>query len=198
VLFEERGFAATGVDAIAAHAGVRSASLYRAVGSKDALIVAVLERWSQRWQQRITAGLATRPKGGRGRLLQLWDVLAEWFAAEDFRGSLIANAAVELRARPEHPAHQVVAAHRAWVQQLLERLAAAGGLEDPLTAAERLHLLVEGAIVRAAGGSPTPRRPTVARWRPRCWPQALSSLGASPLRRARRAAHGSGWLGTLR
>jgi AcrR family transcriptional regulator len=148
-LFEQRGFAATGVDAIAAQAGVRSASLYRALGRKDALIVAVLERWSQRWQQRITAGLAARPKDGRRRLLQLWDVLAEWFTAEDFRGSLIANAAVELRARPEHPAHQAVAAHRAWVQQFLEQLASAAGLADPSVAAGQLHLLVEGAIVRA-------------------------------------------------
>jgi AcrR family transcriptional regulator len=148
-LFEQRGFAATGVDTIAAQVGVRSASLYRAVGSKDALIVAVLERWSERWQQRITAGLAPPPENGRRRLLQLWDVLAEWFAAEDFRGSLIANAAVELRDRPEHPAHQVVAAHRAWVQQFLEQLATTGGLADPPGSAEQLHLLVEGAIVRA-------------------------------------------------
>jgi AcrR family transcriptional regulator len=151
-LFERRGFAATGVDAIAAGTGVRSVSLYRTVGSKDAVIVAVLERWSQRWQQRVTAGLAAGPADGRRRLLRLWDVLAEWFAAEDFRGSLIANAAVELRGRPEHPAHQVVAAHRAWVQQLLEQLATAGGLEDPPAAAEQLHLLVEGAIVRAVSG----------------------------------------------
>lgn len=114
--------------------------------------MAVLDRWSAQWQQRITAGLAGGPNNGRRRLLRLWDVLGEWFAAEDFRGSLAANAAVELRARPEHPAHQVVAAHRAWVQQLLGQLAAAGGLADPPAAAEQLHLLVEGAIVRAASG----------------------------------------------
>ena len=155
VLFEERGFAATGVDAIAAQAGVRSMSLYRTWGSKDALIVAVLKRWSTQWQQRITTGLPAGPTDGPGRLLQLWDALAEWFAAEDFRGSLIANAAVELRARPEHPAHQVVAAHRAWVHQLLVQLAAAGGLEDPSRAAEQLHLLVEGAIVRAVSSQRT-------------------------------------------
>jgi AcrR family transcriptional regulator len=148
-LFEQRGFAATGVDTVAAQVGVRSASLYRAVGSKDALIVAVLARWSERWQRRITAGLAARPENGQRRLLRLWDVLAEWFVAEDFRGSLITNAAVELRARPEHPAHQVVAAHRAWVQQFLEQLATAAGLADPSAAAEQLHLLVEGAIARA-------------------------------------------------
>jgi kynurenine formamidase len=87
-------------------------------------------------------------QSGSGR----WEVLAEWFTAEDFRGSLITNAAVELRARPEHPAHQVVATHRAWVQQLLEQLAAAGGPVDPPTAAEQIHLLVEGAIVRAVSG----------------------------------------------
>jgi AcrR family transcriptional regulator len=99
-LFEQRGFAVTGVDAIATQAGVRSMSLYRTWGSKDDLIVAVLERWTAQWQQRITAGLAAARDDGRARLLQLWDVLAEWFAAEDFRGSLIANVAVELRAGP--------------------------------------------------------------------------------------------------
>jgi len=85
-------------------------------------------------------------------------VLAEWFAAEDFRGSLITNAAVELRARPEHPAHQVVAAHRAWVQQLLEQLAAAGGPVDPPTAAEQIHLLVEGPWCGPSAASARRRR----------------------------------------
>lgn len=56
---------------------------------------------------------------------------------------------MELRARPEHPAHQVVAAHRAWVQQFLEQLATAASLADPPGTAKQLHLLVEGAIVRA-------------------------------------------------
>jgi hypothetical protein len=76
-LFEQRGFAAIGVDTIAV-------------------------------------------QSGSGR----WEVLAEWFAAKDFRGSLITNAVAELRARPEHPAHQ----------------------------AEQIHLLVEGAVVRAVSG----------------------------------------------
>jgi hypothetical protein len=66
--------------------------------------------------------------------------------------------AVELRARPEHPAHQVVAAHRAWVQQRLEQLAAAGGLVDPPTAAEQIHPLVEGAIVRGPSAASARRR----------------------------------------
>jgi hypothetical protein len=46
----------------------------------------------------------------------------------------------------------VVAAHRAWVQRFLEQLATAGGLADPPVAAQQLHLLVEGAIVRAVSG----------------------------------------------
>jgi hypothetical protein len=107
-------------------------------------------------------------------------VLAEWFAAEDFRGSLITNAAVELRARPEHPAHQVVAVHRAWVQQLLEQLAAAGGLVDPPTAAEQIHLLVEGAIVRPSAASARRRRQAAGHQRPRCWRQEANRPGNDP------------------
>jgi hypothetical protein len=57
---------------------------------------------------------------------------------------------VELRTRPEHPAHQVVAAHRAWVEQFLGQLAAASELLDPSTAAEQLHLMVKGG--HRAGG----------------------------------------------
>jgi AcrR family transcriptional regulator len=151
VLFAERGFAAAGVDTITAQAGVRSMALYRTWGSKDNLIVAVLERWSAQWQQRITAGLAQHDDA-RQRLLRLWEVLAEWFGSEGFHGSLITNAAVELRAGPDHPAHRVVAAHRAWFQELLQELTGAAGLADPVAAAEQLHLLVEGAIVRAASG----------------------------------------------
>ena len=38
------------------------------------------------------------------------------------------------------------------VQQLLEQLAAAAGIEDSAGAADQLHLVVEGAIQRAASG----------------------------------------------
>jgi len=151
-LFEARGFAAVGVDRITSAAGVGAMALYRNVGSKDQLIAAVLERWCSQWQQRLVDQLAARPGTVPQRLLQLFDVLADWFTAEDFHGSLASNAAVELRGNPDHPAQPVIAAHRAWLHRFLEQLAADAGVPDPPAAAEQLHLLVEGTIARALVG----------------------------------------------
>jgi AcrR family transcriptional regulator len=151
-LFEQNGFASVGVDRIAAALGVGAMTLYRNVGNKDELITTVLERWSAQWQQWVNEEVTSRPRSGPERLLGLFDVLEEWFLAPEYHGSLVENAAVELRGRPDHPAHQVIAEHRAWLLQFLGRLAADAGAEDPPVVATHLYVVVLGAITRARAG----------------------------------------------
>jgi hypothetical protein len=87
-----------------------------------------------------------RPRSAPGGA---WDALEKWFADEGFRGSYVANVAIELRARPGHPAQAVVAAHRAALRELLEDLLTGAG-PPPAAAALQLRMLIDGAVAAAA------------------------------------------------
>jgi hypothetical protein len=121
--------------------------------ANDERTSAALDRSGEGWVEWLGQELRRREGSPRSRLLALWDVLEEWFAADDFNGSLAARAAAGARRDP------TLAAHNAAVRQLLEDLAKAAGAGDPAALAVQLHMLVEGAIV----GALVDREPRVAR-----------------------------------
>jgi AcrR family transcriptional regulator len=143
-LFEQEGIATVPVARIVEEAGVAPMTVYRRFGSKDELVAAALERWSARWLLWLETGI-DRFDDPEARFAALWDTLAEWFATESYRGSFVANAAVELRSQPRHPAHQVLATHRTALHQLLENLVKHAGAHDPADLATQLQVLIEGA-----------------------------------------------------
>jgi AcrR family transcriptional regulator len=149
-LFQEEGIGAVGVNRIIGQADVAPMTLYRQFGSKDALVAATLEQWGAQWLYRLADAVDRRGDDPGDRFDGLWDALEEWFAADDFRGSFIANAATELRGEPDHPAHARIAHHRMAVRQLLEDLAKAAGADDTAALAAQLQLLLDGAISAAA------------------------------------------------
>lgn len=159
--FYADGIAATGIDAITAEAGVAKMSLYNNFASKDALVVAYLDRRHQEWlgllEQR-THQAATPAQ----RVLAVFDAYrdhAELAYEHGFRGCGLLNGAAELPAG--HPGREAVRNHKQEVQAILaERCAAATA--DPARVAEHLFLLVEGAMVNA-GLDGTPARLQQAR-----------------------------------
>src|SRR5258706_5871587 len=78
-LFSRQGIRAVGIDAIVASSGVARMTLYRHFASKDALVLAFLERreerWIKDWLQREVELRAVDP---RDRLLAIFDVFDEW------------------------------------------------------------------------------------------------------------------------
>jgi AcrR family transcriptional regulator len=148
-LFYEQGINATSVDRVIAEADVAPMTVYRHFGGKDELVTATLDRWSARWLQWLqdeVDGSGKEPGAGFGGL---WDALEKWCATEGFRGSYVANAANELRGRPDHPAHRSIALHRAATRQLLEDVARTAGAPHPTGAALQLQLLIDGAMTVA-------------------------------------------------
>jgi AcrR family transcriptional regulator len=124
-------------------------TVYRHFGGKDELVTATLDRWGARWLrwlQEEADGSGDEPGAG---FTGLWDALEKWCATEGFRGSYLANAANELRGRPEHPAHRAIAVHRAATRQLLEDVAGGAGAPHPSGAALQLQLLIDGAMTVA-------------------------------------------------
>jgi AcrR family transcriptional regulator len=76
-LFFTRGIAATPVDAVIHRAGVSSATLYRAYGSKEALVAAALDRRQQEWVA-VWDRAVERQSTDEGRLLAVFDALDEY------------------------------------------------------------------------------------------------------------------------
>ena len=146
-LFYARG-ASVGVDALLKEANVARRSLYEHFGGKDGLVAAVLRRAADEdlsWYEEALAGAA----GPRARLLGLFDRLDDLVSNQDFRGCRYFATDLAL-ADPDHPAHAETDAFRRRLRALLVRELKAMGHARPDSAAEQLHLLIEGTLVMGA------------------------------------------------
>jgi AcrR family transcriptional regulator len=148
-LFYRETIQTVGVNQIIAEADVAPMTLYRQFGSKDQLVAAALEQWSGEWLRWLSDQVDRCGDDPETRLAGLWEALAAWFTREEYCGSFVANAASELRNRPDHPAQKVILEHRMALRQLLEDLAKAAGAYDPARAAGQLFILLEGAVAIA-------------------------------------------------
>jgi AcrR family transcriptional regulator len=146
-LFYWRGIRATGVDRVAAEAGIAPTSLYRLFASKDDLVAAV----------------AAGGSAPRDRILAVFDALAEQVRPEQCRGCPFLMALAEFPER-EHPARVGAIKLKAWVRrrlgELAEEFTASAPGRDPDELADELTLLMEGvyASVQALGDHGPARR----------------------------------------
>ncbi|HLO76348.1 MAG TPA: TetR family transcriptional regulator [Magnetospirillum sp.] len=153
-LFLRNGFHATGIAAILAAAGVNKMTMYHHFASKEDLVAAALELRDRRFRIWLFGRMAhLAPDDPRGRLLDMFDALGEWFRGESeldpvFRGCAFIKAAGEY-GDPGDPTHHLAAEHKQRVVDELTVLCAQAGLSDPEGRAAQLALLKEGAIVDA-------------------------------------------------
>ncbi|WP_152364984.1 TetR/AcrR family transcriptional regulator [Microlunatus speluncae] len=148
-LFYTQG-ASVGIGAVLQEANVARRSLYEHFGGKDGLVTEVLRRASEEdlaWYESALAG-ATEP---RERLLGLFGHLDELVSDEGFRGCRYFATDLAF-AEPDHPAHAETEIFRRRLHDLLVRELEAMNHPHPERTAEQLHLLIEGALVRGAGG----------------------------------------------
>ncbi|MEU5991411.1 TetR/AcrR family transcriptional regulator [Spirillospora sp. NPDC047418] len=142
-LFYRQGIQAVGMDDLRSAAGLPLKRIYRLFPTKEALIVAMLERRDLRWRGDLAAHLDTVPDP-RERVLALFDWLGAWFAEPGFRGCAWVNAHGELG--PTAPA--ITEAARSHKRAFHAQVTA---LVNPVapSATESIYLLAEGAIVVA-------------------------------------------------
>ncbi|OBI64426.1 TetR/AcrR family transcriptional regulator [Mycobacterium sp. E796] len=151
-LFSRRGIRAVGTDEVIVRAGVARATLYRHFPTKDALVLAVLQRREELW----THGLIEEQSRQRGstpeeQLLAIFDVLHDWFQSRDgYEGCSFINVLLELGA--DHPAGQACIAHIDHVRDIVRRRAVAAGLTDVEEFASSWHILMKGAMILAVVG----------------------------------------------
>jgi AcrR family transcriptional regulator len=152
-LFRSYGVNTVGVDRIVADAGVAKTTLYRHFRSKDALVVATLERhrelWTHGWlAQRVRDGAKTPA----GRLVAIFDALDEWFQQEGFPGCLFTNFLLETH-DPNSPIRKAAVQGLEDIFLLVRRFAEEAGARDPEALAHRLQVLMRGSFVAAAEGN---------------------------------------------
>ena len=147
-LFNRDGYHATGINRILDEAGVAKMTLYTHFGSKEELILAALRARDQWFRNHVRRELSRRTDDPAERLVQVFDVIDEWCKGSDFNGCMFVNAAGEF-GQSEDPIHAAAAEHKRLFTAYLREQAEAAEAKDPVALADRLALLVEGAIATA-------------------------------------------------
>jgi AcrR family transcriptional regulator len=124
-LFYERGIRATGVDRVAAAAGIAPTTLYRLFANKDELVAAYLEREAAAYRDWFTTAAE------RGGVLGVFDALVVQVRAPDCRGCPFQIGAAEL-ADPGPAGHAVAVEVKRWTRERFGELAGDARLADEL------------------------------------------------------------------
>jgi AcrR family transcriptional regulator len=157
-LFARRGVRDVGVDEIIAHSGVAKATFYRHFRSKEALVLAYMDRWHQVRHDAIEAAIA-RAHTPDDALLAAFTVLDDWFSRGAAEVNTFLHVVIEFG--PDHPLGQAAMAHLAAIRGRLAALAEAAGLTDPAGFAWSFHILTKGAMVASMEGD---RRAAMRAW----------------------------------
>jgi AcrR family transcriptional regulator len=146
-LFAREGFHATGVDRILDQAGVAKMTLYNNFGSKEQLIVEVIDRASEGLVERMR-GWAFRSDDPFEQVVLLYQGLGDWFEAPNRCGCLIQAASAEF-SDPDCAVGQAVLRHQQRVQALLSGITRAAEVANPDSLATALGLLLAGSLTSA-------------------------------------------------
>lgn len=144
-LFTRGGYHASGVDAIIAEAGIAKTTLYRHFKTKEDLIVAALGRIDAAFREAMRAFVDRAGGGPQDKLLATFDYLERWYDAGGLYGCPFMGAASEYNDRSE-AVFQEARQHKRLVLAYFEELARAADAADPVTLAEQINLLHEGAV----------------------------------------------------
>jgi AcrR family transcriptional regulator len=142
-LFYWHSIKGTGVDTVAAEAGIAPTTLYRIFASKDDLVAAYVERASTHYKQWFTD--ATAQGTPDDRIRSLFDALIEQVQPDRCRGCPFLMAIAELP-DASAKAHAIAVETKAWVRDQVRELAGE-------VLADQLVLIMEGvyASVQALG-----------------------------------------------
>ncbi len=157
-LFYRHGVKATGIDTIIKASGVAKMSLYKYFPSKEALVLAYLQKTGAALLRRLQQELAQAAEP-RQQLLAVFGMFAGIANDPGFRGCPFINAVAEFGDQP-NPAQQAADEFYRQLLELLTGLAEQAGARQPDLLARQLSLLIAGAMASKqfniqAGAFPT-------------------------------------------
>lgn len=151
-LFYTEGIHVIGVERLVEEANVTRATFYRHFEGKDGLVTAYVQAQDLEIRARYQA--AAELVDNPAELLRAVAIdIAQTVCGPGFRGCPFINAAVEYP-DPGSPIHQAVDEHRTWFHDTLLELFTAAAHPDPASAARRLVLLRDGAMIGGCLGAP--------------------------------------------
>jgi AcrR family transcriptional regulator len=163
-LFYWHGVRATGVDRVAAEAGVSPTALYRVFATKDDLVAAYVDRARESGVAAFDAACAGAGPDPRAQVLAMFDTLAEQIRPAVFRGCACMMTMAEFPDR-DLPAHRGAVAAKRWIRDRFGTLARRLGASAPDLLADQLTLVWEGTNATAqslgADGPPASTRALV-------------------------------------
>lgn len=147
-VFYRHGFHASSLDDIQKEGGISRMTLYNHFKSKDELVVAAMRRRDEIFRNRLMKFVEASGRSARDRLLAVFDFHEDWFTGKEFCGCMFINASAEFSAAESAP-RRLAAEHKQEIVRYLRALCEEAGTGDPEDVAERLNILLEGAIVTA-------------------------------------------------
>ena len=151
-LFYAEGIRGVGVEAIAKAAQTTKMGLYRHFESKDELITEWVRQLAAQYAEVMDRLEATHPDDPRAQLMGFAEFIADDVVRASYRGCPFINTIAELPAA-DHPARQLIEAHKVRQLRRLGTLCAKAGIAEPKLGAIHLTLLLEGAQTVAQNGS---------------------------------------------
>jgi AcrR family transcriptional regulator len=145
-LFYAEGVHKVGVDRVIDRAGVAKASLYSTFGSKEGLVKAYLEEYSDRVLGRRRAAAASESEPVAA-ILAVFDSLARDYERPDYNGCAFSGARAEEPAGG--PVDEAARAYRAEIRELFRELCEKAGAREPAMLAWQLQLLYSGGAESA-------------------------------------------------
>lgn len=148
-LFYGGGVRRVSLEAVAEKAGVAPVTLYRHFPTKAELVTAVLEAADAAYLTAYRAAMDGAGADPAARLQALFQALDNLAQGPAFRGCIFINTGLALSGE-EHPAHEIVRHHKDALRELLCDELRSAGVADVDARAEKLLLLVDGALVAGA------------------------------------------------
>ena len=142
-LFNRKGIRATGVDLVAAEAGVAPTTLYRLFGSKDELVAAYVDRADQDFRELVAAAVAAAGPDPRDQILAIFDKVFAQIESGQLRGCQMLMTLVEFPDQ-DLPAHRNAVEGKSWVRRRFGELTERLGVDDPDELADYLTIALEG------------------------------------------------------
>jgi AcrR family transcriptional regulator len=142
--FEDEGFRGVGVDRLLAPSGTSTRTLYKHFGSRDALVVAVLEARHRAFMERLAAKRDKADPVG-----SLFQTLRAWLEERGARGCMLLRARGEYSAASEEIVALVRGQKDAFRREIATRVECALGRGDAALSVQ-LWLLFEGATAAAS------------------------------------------------
>lgn len=144
-LFYAHGIRAVSADKVIERAGITKVTFYRHFRTKDALVVAYLERQAA-WERAALDGMRASVDDAEQAFRRFAHAVGAEACKPGFRGCSFINAAAEYAA-PDSPVRTVVAEHRAWYRSTFTSMLEQLDVPDAEQVADELMMLRDGAML---------------------------------------------------